>query len=153
MAVINPYNYSRPKNVVLKETTQLTKTKMSVKPANRDKQDVYLTQKVMNAKPEELTLMLYEGLVRFIKLAKIAVNKKQPEQAHENAIKAQNIVTELSATLDKSFQFAQDWLSLYDFIDGELVQGNLHKDEKRFDNALEIAEELVGMWRELMQRV
>ncbi len=151
MAVINPYNYSRPKKVVINETNKIARPRMSVKNTNKEKQDAYLVQKVMNAKPEELTMMLYEGMIKFIKIAKSGIAKKDVTLVNENSIKAQNIVAELYSTLDKSFEFADDWCSLYEFLDEELVQGNLTKDEKRFDNALEIAEELAYTWREVMR--
>ncbi len=152
MAVINPYNYSRPKKVVINETNKIAKPRMSVKNNNnKDKQDAYFVQKVMNAKPEELTMMLYEGIIKFIKLAKSNLAKNNFEQVHENSIKAQNIVSELYSTLDKSFEFADDWCLLYEYLNDELVKGNLTKDEERFDNALEIAEELAYTWREVMR--
>lgn len=155
MAVINPYNYSRPKNAVLKEARKPVTPvpHQGNRNIEKEKQDQYLAQKVMSAKPEELTMMLYEGLVRFIKLAKQGVSKGNVKQAHENSIKAQDIVVELSSTLDMNFEFSNDWLSLYDFILEELSQGNISKDEKRFDNALEVAEGLAETWRELMKLV
>ncbi len=151
MALINPYNYSRPKTVVRNETTPFNRPRMGVKNTNKEKQDAYLVQKVMSAKPEELTMMLYEGMIKFIKLAKIGVEKKNVPQTNENSIKAQNIVAELSSTLDKNFEFADDWCALYEFIETELFHGNIDKDIQRFDNALEIAEELAYTWREVMK--
>ncbi len=152
MAVINPYNYSRPKKVVMRETNKIAKPRISQKNNNnKEKQDAYFVQKVMNAKPEELTMMLYEGMIKFIKLAKIGIQKNNIALVNENSLKAQNIVAELYSTLDKSFEFADDWCRLYEFLDEELVQGNLSKDEHRFDNALEIAEELAYTWREVMR--
>ncbi len=151
MAVINPYNYSMPKQVVLKQVNQSKQARRYINQSKTSKKDAYLVQKVMNAKPEELTMMLYEGMVKFIKLAKDGVAKKNYQQTNENSIKAQNIVAELHSTLDKSFEHAEEWGSLYDFIDSELIEGNIKKEEKHFDNALEIAEELAYTWREVIR--
>ncbi len=153
MAVVNPYNYAKPKRAPLGDSAQVNKIKKTDSIASNihAKSDAYFTQKVMNAKPEELTLMLYEGMIKFIKLAKHHLSKNNYEGVNTYSIKAQNIVVELSSTLDKNYEVSEDLGHLYDFLYSELIEANLSKNEESFDNALEIAEELSYTWKEVMK--
>ena len=71
MAVMNPYNYSKPRNFIkIENNDKPDEKKDEVKARNpymNDKMDQYLESKIISAKPEELTYMLYEGIVKFIK--------------------------------------------------------------------------------------
>ncbi len=154
MAMVNPYNYVKPSKVRVSGSNSVNYnvSKKVAKPQNSaPKQDAYLVQKVMTAKPEELTLMLYEGMVKFIKLAKVNLEKGNIQEVNNNAIKAQNIVTELKSTLNMDIEISQQMDQLYDFVYDELVEANVKKDSVHFDNALEIAEELTYTWKEVMK--
>ncbi len=152
MAIVNPYNYKKPANAgIVKEVAD--KKNVTAKKVTQTKQDVYLKQKVMSARPEELTLMLYEGLVRFIKLAEYYVAKSDIQKTNENAKRAQDIVSELKITLNQDIEISSELDRLYDFILDELVAGNIKKDQKRFANAREIAEQLVDMWKNVMKSI
>lgn len=153
MAVMNPYNYVRPDYQEAQSCSITKKTKLNKTKTSYAKQDAYLAQKVMNAKPQELTMMLYEGMVRFIKLAKYYLSKNDMEKTNENSIKAQNIVRELRATLNMDYDISHDLDRLYDFLYNELVSGNMNKNEANFNNALEISEDLAGTWREAMKNM
>ncbi len=165
MAMVNPYNYAKPskvsfnepfkKSVVSKQNVGINQKIMgnnkSSQNASSNKQDAYLVQKVMNAKPEELTMMLYEGMIKFIKLAKYNLEKGNMQEVNENAIKAQNIVTELMSTLNMDYEISKQLDELYAYLFTELLDGNIKKDGVHFDNALEIAEELAYTWKEVMK--
>lgn len=152
VAVVNPYNYVRPDNSAIQGGVIMNNKGLRTRNA-QSKQDAYLVQKVMTAKPQELTMMLYEGMVRFIKLSKYYLEKEDIEKTHDNSIKAQNIVKELQGTLNKEYEISEDLDKLYSFVYDELVAGNMEKDEVRFDNALEISKELCDTWREAMKEM
>lgn len=147
MAIANPYNYKKPAGVQAAVKKNVIR---AIPQQKRSQQDVYLEQKVMSAKPEELTLMLYEGMIKFIKLSKLFIGENNPSKVHENAVRAQAIVDELRATLNMDYEVSNNLDSLYDFIGSRLTDGNMTKTEKPFDEALEIAEELHDTWKEAM---
>ncbi len=147
---MNPYNYAKPTKVVA-GNVEIKRPQMK-KNSTKAKQEAYLSQKIMSAKPEELTLMLYEGLVRFIKLAEYYVEKKNYEKTNENAKRAEDIVVELKATLNKDYDISSQLESLYDFIERELFEGNINKDLSHFKNAREIAEEICATWKQIVSR-
>ncbi len=147
---MNPYNYAKP-NKMVAGTIEVKRPKMT-KNSAKAKQEAYLSQKIMNAKPEELTLMLYEGLVRFIKLAEYYVEKKDIEKTNENSKRAQDIVDELKATLNRDVEISAQLESLYDFIESELLEGNIKKELVHFKNARELSEELCNTWKQIVAR-
>ncbi len=144
MALANQYNYKKPVGV----QTVRKKPIVILPQAKKSEKELYLEQKIMSAKPEELTLMLYEGLVKFIKLSQMFLNDKNVPKVHENTIRAQDIVVELRATLNMDYDIAKNLDSLYEFIEHKLIQGNLEKDNQHYAEALEIAEDLYDTWKE-----
>ena len=60
--------------------------------------NVYQKNRVMTASPAELTLMLYEGAIKFCNIAIVGCEQKDIEKAHINIRKIQNIIAELQCT-------------------------------------------------------
>ncbi len=90
----------------------------------------YANNKVMSASGPELTLMLYEGAIKFCNRAESAVEKKDIQEAHNNIRKVQNIVTYLRDTLNMSYATAKDFDNIYAYLDRRLVEANLRKDNE-----------------------
>lgn len=88
----------------------------------------YANNKVMNASPAELTLMLYDGAIKFCNIAEAAIGKNDIQKAHTNIVKAERIVEYLRATLDMSYAVAQDFENMYSYLDRRLVEANTTKD-------------------------
>ncbi len=149
MAILNPYNYKKPRAAVnLPNKANLA----PVKPITRPKRqtDSYLEQRVMTAKPQELTLMLYEGLVKFIKMSKMYIEQNNVEKSSEMSLRAQAIVNELRATLNTDYELSKQFDALYDFVNAKLVEGNIKKEVIAYEQALEIAEELHDTWKQII---
>ncbi len=154
MAVLNPYNYKKPANAMAMRQTEKTLTKDSQKQTtSKSQQDAYLEQKVLSAKPQELTFMLYEGLVRFIKTARLHNEQNSIDRTSDALIRAQAIVVELQSTLNMDYEISNQLDSLYDFIYDRLVEANLKKVDEPMSEALEIAEQMRDTWKEAMALV
>lgn len=106
--------------------------------------NAYQQNSVNTASKEKLLLMLYDGLVKFIKQAIAALEEKDLVKAHTNFIKAQNIVLEFMATLNMEVggELAKSLMALYDYMYRRLVEANTKKDK-------EIAQEVLGFAEEL----
>lgn len=87
----------------------------------------YGVRKVETATPAELTLMLYEGTIKFCNIAMGALEKKDYEKANINIQKARKIIVELQTTLDHKYPVAEDFDRIYDYIFHKLVQANIKK--------------------------
>jgi len=150
MAVMNPYNYAKPRTFIRDMNVSVSKTELQEIKRNPigDKMDQYLESKVLSAKPEELTFMLYEGLVKFIKKAMLTLETKNYEQVNYNTQRAQAIVDELRSTLNMDIPLSESLDALYEYLGFKLLNANVGKSEEEYGEALEIAENFKDTWKE-----
>lgn len=153
MAINNPYNYSMPKNVMNRRVSKANTISSTSKSTSTNKVDHYLEQKVMSAKPEELTYLLYEGMIKFLKQAKIFLEDKNLQKSHDSLVKAQNIISELRSTLDTEIEISKNLDDLYAFMYDTLISANINKSEKDIDNVIELATELKDTWKQAMDQL
>ncbi|MGG1399032.1 flagellar export chaperone FliS [Bacillus salipaludis] len=106
----------------------------------------YQKQAVTTSKPEELTLMLYQGMVKFIRLAKVSLQNKNLEEAHNFNLRAQDIISELMVSLKKEFSISESLLSLYDYMKYRLIEANLSKKVEILEEVEGYAVELSETW-------
>lgn len=111
----------------------------------------YMDNKIMTATPAELTLMLYEGIIKFCNMAISANEKKDIAKAHSNIIKAEGIILELRSTLDSKYPVAKELDAIYDYIYDRLTEANLKKDNAILEEVLYFARELRDTWKEAMK--
>ena len=111
-------------------------------------QEAYRRQNILTASPAELIIMLYDGLLKDVRLAIRAIGKNNAEATHRHLMKAQAIVAELINCLDLSFSIAADLMNLYDFLLHTLAEANAAKDAAMLEPLLEIIETLRDTWRE-----
>jgi flagellar secretion chaperone FliS len=113
--------------------------------------EVYQRNQVTTARPEELTLMLYNGGIKFIQQAKLAIEVKDFPEAHTFILKTQDIITELLVTLNMEYKISQSLQSLYEFMKRKLIEANLSKDTTILDEVQNILIELKNTWSEAMK--
>ena len=111
----------------------------------------YQRQKILTASSSELTLMLYNGCIKHIKIAVECIEQNQYEKANTAVLRAQDIISELSATLDMSYPVSAQMEKLYDFIHAKLIDGNINKDNTALKEALELVEEFRDTWYQMMK--
>ncbi|MDY5703904.1 MAG: flagellar export chaperone FliS [Lachnospiraceae bacterium] len=112
----------------------------------------YQNNKVMTASPGELTLMLYEGMIKFTNIAIIGVEEHDIQKAHTNIIKTENIISELQSTLNYKYPVAKDFNNIYVYLKERLVQANFKKDKAILEECLEHERTLRDTWKEVMRR-
>lgn len=113
----------------------------------------YKQNSVTTATPEELTLMLYEGAIRFMNIAKYSIENKNLERAHSSLMRAQDIIMELNYSLDMNYEISKEYRMLYDFVISNLVDANISKDIKFIEDAATIVSELRDTWKEVMIQI
>ncbi len=111
----------------------------------------YNNNKVLTASPAELTLMLYEGAIKFCNIAEVAVEQKDVEKAHKNMIKVQHIIDYLRQTLDMSYPVAQDFERIYEYLSRRLREANMKKDIVILKEVNEHLHSVRDTWKEIMQ--
>ena len=112
----------------------------------------YNRNKILTASPAELTLMLYEGAIKFCNIAMIAIEKGDLQKAHTNIKKAEDIITEFKVTLKHKYPVAEDFEKIYDYIYSLLVNANVKKDPEILNQALVEIRGMRDTWKEVMNR-
>ncbi len=112
----------------------------------------YKNSKVLTASPAELTLMLYDGAIKFCNIAKDAIDHKDVQKAHENIIKAQKIIDYLRQTLDMKYPVAQDFENIYSYLSQRLIEANIKKDNEILEEILTHLRSVRDTWKEVMRK-
>ncbi len=112
----------------------------------------YQNNKINTATPTELTLMLYEGAIKFCNIAIAGLEEKNNEKTNKNIIKAEKIITHLRSTLDYKYSVAQDFENIYQYIYNTLLQANIKKDINLLNEALVELRGLKDTWKEVMKQ-
>ncbi|TYZ20315.1 flagellar export chaperone FliS [Selenomonas ruminis] len=114
--------------------------------------EAYKRQQIMTATPEALTLMLYNGCLKFMNEGKDAIEAKQWEQANTCLQKAQNIISEFRITLNMEYEISKQLMPLYNYTYDRLVEGNIKSDTKMVQEAIDIIKELRDAWVQAMKK-
>ena len=110
----------------------------------------YQGTKINTATPAELTLMLYEGAIKFCNIGLGAIENNDIVKANSNIIKAEKIINKLRETLDFKYPVAEDFDRIYEYIYSKLVEANIHKDKEALEEALNRIREMRDTWKEVM---
>ena len=110
----------------------------------------YKNSKVLTASPAELTLMLYEGAIKFCNIAILAIEQKEIEKAHINIRKAQKIIEHLMATLDMKYPVAKDFDNMYQYLIRRLSEANISKDPEILKEVLTHLHAIRDNWKEVI---
>ena len=106
---------------------------------------------IMTAPKEELTLMLYDGALKYLNQAQIAIEAKDKAKAHERLVRVQDIVREFQLTLNRSYEISKNFDTMYDYIYRRLVEANVSKDLEIVQECGELIRGMRDMWKEAMQ--
>ena len=112
----------------------------------------YNRNKVLTASPAELTLLLYEGAIKFCNIAIIGLEQNDMEKVHNNIIKVENIIEEFQATLNHKYPVAEDFDKIYKYIYNLLFEANIKKDKELLEQALNELRGMRDTWKEVMAK-
>lgn len=108
----------------------------------------YRNSAVQTASPAKLLIMLYDGAIRFINAGIEGISVADYQKANTNLGKAQSIISELSATLDRSMPISSNLEALYEYITHLLMKSNIDKNESPAKEALGYLKEMRETWAE-----
>lgn len=112
----------------------------------------YKQTQISTASPAKLVLMLYDGGMKFLGLAKQAIGEKRFDTANNNIIKTQRIVNELSLVLnlETGGEIATNLWKLYDYMVFRLIDINLRKDAEGIDEIVRMFKQLREVWNSVI---
>ncbi|GHU41976.1 flagellar protein FliS [Clostridia bacterium] len=111
----------------------------------------YSSNKIATAGPAELTLMLYEGAIKFCNLGITAVEEKDISRANENIQKVERIISEFQATLNRKYPVAKDFDAVYIYLQERLLEANIKKEKEILEEVLEHLRTMRDTWKEVMR--
>lgn len=113
----------------------------------------YQNARIMTASPAELTLMLYEGAIKFGNIAVLAMENKDPAKAHENVVKVEKIIQNFRDTLDKKYPVWQEFEKIYVYLLRRCHEANIAKDPKIMEEVVTHIRSMRDNWKEVMKKV
>jgi flagellar secretion chaperone FliS len=111
----------------------------------------YQQNSLNTASPGELTLMLYNGCLKFIHQAKVAMQAKNIEEKNTNIIKAQKIIQEFMVTLNMDITISKDLMAMYDYLYRRLMEANTKNDVAILDEVSGFVTEYRDTWKQVIQ--
>ena len=111
----------------------------------------YSSNAVFTASQEELTLMLYEGALKFSNQALTAIENKDYAKANELIIRVEDIIREFQLTLNHNYDISKNFDALYDYMYRRLVDANISKDPAVIVEVRDMLREFRDMWKEAMK--
>lgn len=112
----------------------------------------YNRNKIMTASPAELTLLLYDGAIKFCNVALLGLEQNDMEKVHINITKAEDIIVEFQSTLNHKYAVAEDFDKIYKYIYELLVEANIKKDRELLERALIELRGMRDTWKEVMAK-
>lgn len=115
----------------------------------------YKTTAVQSASKEKLLLMLYEGAIRFTKLAIKAMEEKNVAEKGQYIGRTFDIVMELNNTLDHKVggDIAKNLEQLYMFIMEQLTKANISNTTEPLQASLKVLENLYDGWSQAIEKL
>ena len=111
----------------------------------------YNKNKIMTASPQELTLMLYDGAIKFNNIAIGAIEENDIQKAHNNIMKVQRIIEEFQMTLDFKYPVANDFNNVYNYLMERLREANMTKDKEILEEVSSHLHTMRDTWKEAMK--
>ncbi|HWU44219.1 MAG TPA: flagellar export chaperone FliS [Bdellovibrio sp.] len=115
----------------------------------------YKQTSVQSASKEKILLMLYEGAIKFTKLAIKAIEEKKIADRGMNIGRAFDIVMELNNTLDHKVggEIASQLEQLYMFMMEQYTKANIHADVGPLQANLKLLNTLYDGWVQAVEKL
>lgn len=113
--------------------------------------NAYKQNSVTTASPGELTLMLYNGCLKFLTKAKSAIDDRNIEQRNYNIQRSQAIISELMTTLNMDIEISKQMMKLYEYIQHRLLEANIQNDVSIIEEVEGLVTEFRDTWKEVIR--
>ena len=111
----------------------------------------YTRNKIMTATPAELTLMLYEGAIKFCNIAIVAIEQNDRDKMFNNILKVEDRITEFQVTLNFDYPVANDFNNVYNYLQKRLREANMTQDKEILEEVNTHLRTMRDIWKEVMK--
>lgn len=113
----------------------------------------YQEMQVNTASLGQLLLMLYDAAIRLAREGSEALKAGRAEEARRALLKAQDVVAELTSSLDlNAGSLALNLYRLYDYMSRRLVEANIKRDPQAAAEVVTLLSGLREAWAEVVHR-
>ena len=112
----------------------------------------YNNSRILTASPAELTLLLYEGAIKFANIAIVKMEQKDIQGAHNNIVRVEKIIDYLRETLDMKYPVAEDFERIYSYLSQRILEANTKKDPEIMEEVVTHLRSVRDNWKEVMKR-
>lgn len=112
----------------------------------------YNRNKILTATSAELSLMLYEGAIKFCNIAVIGLEQNDYAKAHNNIMKTERIIEEFLITLNFDYKVAEDFANVYNYLHRRLRDANTEKNPEILEEVLGHLRTMRDTWKEVMKK-
>ncbi len=114
----------------------------------------YYQTNVQTSDQLTLIIMLYDGMVRFLRKAESRAEANDIEGTHNYLMRSKDIVNELLSTLrvENTGEIGKNLRELYLYMFRRIVEANLRKDPEVIRELIKVAETLRQGWNQLRQQ-
>ena len=113
--------------------------------------NAYANSKINTATPAQLTLMLYDGAIKFSNIAREAMKHKNYEKTNTYIQKTERIIEEFRSTLDFKYPVAQEFENVYKMLSEKLLFANMKKDTEVLEDVIKHLRTMRNTWEEVMR--
>ncbi len=111
----------------------------------------YKSNAINTATPEELTLMLYDGALKFCNQAMVALEKNDYAKTNKLIQRVEDIIREFQLTLKMEYEISHQLNDLYNYIYSCLVKANINKSMETLVEATDLIRDMRDTWKEAMK--
>jgi flagellar protein FliS len=110
----------------------------------------YQQSQVLTAGREQLLLLVYDGILRFLSRAHRGLEQHDYHEKHLGISRAQTLIIELRRTLDFAAapELAHNLTRIYTYLIEELAQIDAHDDDSRLQHVIRLVTEMREAWRD-----
>ncbi len=113
--------------------------------------NTYKINSINTASPEELTLMLYDGAIKFGNQAMVAIERKNYEEANRLILRTEDIIQEFRCTLNRKYPIWETFETMYEYIYRRLIEANVKKDNEILKETIGMIKDMRDTWKEAMK--
>ncbi len=112
----------------------------------------YNNSRILTASPAELTLLLYEGAIKFGNIAILKMEQKDIQGAHNNIVRVEKIIDYLRETLDMKYPVAQDFENIYVYLSRRITDAMISKNPADMEEVVTHLRSVRDNWKEVMKK-
>ena len=109
-------------------------------------------RRISNCTPVQLVVINYELVLDYIDEAKQQLQQGNEKKFRQNLSVAQNLMNELTGSLNMSLEISWELISLYLFVNKLLAQAAASNDPQHLDDAEKILNNLLVGWQGLVDQ-